>query len=483
MTILTEKTKTKAHSLPLSILPALAFFLFTITSCGDSDQVELTTSIKGQPWQKTQLKSVRNATDNDEVFSISLQYEQIIDGFGAVFNELGWDALNMISTDEKNEILKGFFSDTGFNFSICRMPIGANDYARDWYSLNDTPGDFDMEHFSTARDRTTLIPYIKEALAIRPDLKVWGSPWCPPAWMKTNNHYACRPDVVNDLTPEGAGKENVTQFIMEQEYLNAYALYFRKYIEAYAREQIDIYAVHVQNEPNSCQNFPSCVWTARDLNTFIGQHLGPAFVEAGLKTEIWYGTIERPSIEKVDTVLQDPVTRQYIDGVGFQWAGKECIPLVHKKYPEMNLMQTESECGNGSNDWPAAEYTWSLIKHYLENGANAYLYWNTILDETGKSMWGWKQNSLISVDSKTGAITRNPEFYLFKHLTHFVKPGAKKLQTPAGFDFGLLFENPDGSVIALMVNDQDEQKPVTLEFHGSSIEFSLPPHSFNTAVL
>lgn len=470
----------------MKTLNSCCFILFTIsllTGCNEQPAAMLTSSTEGRYWTQSELQPVSETPGELERFEITGSYEQTMDGFGAVFNELGWDALKMVSEEEMAEILADFYSEEGFNFTICRMPIGANDYARDWYSLNDTPGDLAMEHFNIDRDRTILIPYIKAALEVRPDLQIWGSPWCPPVWMKVNNHYACRPAEVNDLPESRAGEENNTQFIMEKPILDAYANYFVKYIETYREEGIDIYAVHVQNEPNSCQNFPSCVWTAEDLNTFIGRHLGPAFEEADLDTEIWYGTVERPSIEKVDTVLQDPLSSKYVKGVGFQWAGKHCIPKVNKKYPEMKLMQTESECGNGSNDWAAAEYTWSLMKHYMENGANAYIYWNSILDETGKSMWGWKQNSLISVNSQTAEISRNPEFYLMKHLSHFVKPGAKKLVTPAGMDFGLLFENPDGEVVGLLVNETDEVKSFLLEKDSHNYRIELDPHSFHTIVI
>lgn len=465
------------------LLSASIFIILILSACTDGPDAEMISSVEGNFMQSHAVEAISNSEISDQHFSIERNYAQIIDGFGGVFNELGWDALQLVNEKEKGSILSDFYSEEGFNFTICRMPIGANDYARDWYSLNETPGDFEMINFNLDRDKTTLIPYIKEALSIRPDLRIWGSPWCPPVWMKVNNHYACRPAEVNDLPKEGAGRENSTQFIMEKKYLDAYALYFQKYIQEYKKQGIDIYAVHVQNEPNSCQNFPSCVWTASDLNTFIGAYLGPTFRQAGLDTEIWYGTIERPSIEKVDTVLQDPESQKYVAGVGFQWGGKGCISEVHKKYPEMKLMQTESECGDGSNDWEAAEHTWDLMKHYLENGANAYIYWNTILDETGRSMWGWKQNSLISVDSRSGEITRNPEFYLMKHLSHYVKPGARKLETPEGFDFGLLFENPDGAVIGLLVNTDVVAMDFSIDFDGRDYELTLEPKSFNTFIL
>jgi len=115
--------------------------------------------------------------------------------------------------------------------------------------------------------------------------------------------------------------------------------------------------------------------------------------------------------------MQNPLTSKYITGVSFQWAGKQAIPGVHAKYADLKLMQSETECGNGSNDWKAAEYTFSLMKHYFENGASVYSFWNSVLDETGKSMWGWKQNSMITVTSSTKEVVYNPEFYLLKHFS------------------------------------------------------------------
>lgn len=432
-------------------------------------------------WQETELPIMKETHPGIKTLLVNLQQtEQIIDGFGACFNELGWDALNMLTGEEKEEVIKDFFSPEGFNFSICRVPIGANDYSRDWYSLNDSARDFSMNYFSIERDKTTLIPYIKSAMEYNPGLKIWGSPWSPPAWMKVNDHYACKPGNMNDLTVEMAGREGATQFIMEEDYLESYALYFSKFVQAYLDEGVNLYAVQPQNEPNSCQNFPSCIWTASDQARFIGEFLGPQFLLDSIDTELWYGTYERPFVENVDTILRHPTAGRFIKGVGFQWGGKEAIGKVHEEYPDLKLMQTESECGDGSNDFPAAAYTWRLIKQYMENGANSYMYWNMILDETGSSHWGWKQNSLLTVNSKTGKLTRNPEFYLFRHLSHFVKPGAVKLKTPEGGDNALLFLNPGNELVAIVVNSTDERKSIQLKLGEDYVIVQLMPESFNS---
>jgi glucosylceramidase len=450
----------------------------TLLSCNSNKSVEWVESSPISTWQTREL-TAKNISGIPEsgVIIFPDKKQQSIEGFGGCFNELGWEALSLLNRDAKEEIFKSLFDTTaGCRFNICRLPVGANDYAVDWYSCDESPGDFEMSHFSIERDRPRLIPYIKSAQNYNPDLKVWASPWCPPSWMKTNNHYACKPDTVNDLTEEGKGEEMHTQFRMEEKYLTAYALYFSKFINAYRREGIDIYALHVQNEPNSCQNFPSCIWEPKALGEFIGKYLGPEFEKDGIGTEVWLGTIERPQIERIDAILNDPEAKKYIMGVGFQWAGKDAIPLVSKKYPNLKLMQTETECGDGSNDWKAAEHTFGLIKHYFNNGANAYMYWNMVLNESGKSQWGWKQNSMISINSITREVTYNPEYYLMQHFSHFIHPGAYKIESSD--ENCLAFRNHDSIIIEYYNASETTMKKFRIG--KLTFEAELPGKSFNT---
>ena len=466
----------------MSVLIVIAYILINY-SCTPYQSVKWVSSGQDSRWVQNKDLHWSNPGPSHEgqVMLLPDKKLQEIDGFGGCFNELGWTALQILDDFARTAVIKSLFDpEEGMQFAICRMPIGANDYAQSWYSLDDSAGDFAMEHFSIARDSQALILYIRAALAYNRDMKIWGSPWCPPAWMKVNNHYACHPDAVNDLKTAGAGREGSTQFIMEDRYLKAYALYFVKYVETYRKAGIPVYAVHVQNEPHSCQNFPSCIWTAGDLNRFIGKYLGPAFKQAGLDAEIWYGTIERPSIENIDTVMTDPASSGFVKGLGFQWGGKHAIPLAHAKYPDLKLMQTESECGDGSNDWKAAEYTWSLVKHYLNNGAGSYMYWNMILDETGKSHWGWKQNSLITVNSETRTVIYNPEYYLIRHLSCFIRPGAQRIETSGEFDDVLAFENPGGEMVVVAANTGDEARNLEIVAGERSVKVSLLSNTFHT---
>jgi glucosylceramidase len=299
--------------------------------------------------------------------------------------------------------------------------------------------------------------------------------------MKTNGHYAGLPAAVNDLKPEQAGAEMVTQFRMEPAVLDAYAEYFCRYLRAYREEGVTILAVHVQNEPNSCQNFPSCVWRPEDLATFIADYLGPRLRDKEPRTLLWLGTVERPQLERVNTIL-DSKARSYLSGVGMQWAGKGVVAELHRTHPALPLMQTESECGDGSNDWAAARHTWDLMHHYLTNGACAYMYWNLVLDETGSSRWGWRQNALVTVDRSTRQVRFNPEYYLMMHFSRFVQRRASFLKLPAGAGEPLAFVNPDGRHVLVLSNPAATPLALQVRLSGKSYALELPPQSFATLV-
>ena len=410
--------------------------------------VEWVSSTAAQPWvRQPALALAPLAEDNPCDLEICPELrQQTIDGWGGCFNELGWDALQVLSPSERDAVLKAFFDPTnGLNYTLCRMPIGANDYAENWYSLDDTPDDFDLKHFNLDRDRTKLIPYIKAAMKYQPDLQIWGSPWSPPAWMKINHHYACKSDERNDLPPARAVSFGTNQFIQEPRYLAVYAEYLSRFVKTYRADGIHVVAVAIQNEPFACQDFPSCLWSAAAMRDFIARYVGPTFERDQTDAQIWYGTINNNRIEVFDEVLSDPQASRYISAVGLQWAGKNALPALNAKYPKLKKFQMESECGSGTFDWPAAEYTFSLMKHYLDNGVSLYTYWNMILDEKGNSTWAWKQNAQIVVNQATRTVTYTPEFYLFKHFSRFVPKGSSKVKAFGNYAEAIAFVDPQGS--------------------------------------
>jgi glucosylceramidase len=200
---------------------------------------------------------------------------------------------------------------------------------------------------------------------------------------------------------------------------------------------------------------------------------------------VFLGTLERPNEKLIEASLQNPEAARYIQGIGFQWAGKGALPSIHRNYPDLKLYQTEQECGDGQNDWRYCRYAWTLMKHYLTNGINAYLYWNIALQKGGRSRWGWQQNSLVTVDKEKKTFAYNHEYYLMKHVSHFVQPGARRLETMslAGYENLLAFVNPDESVVIVLQNDLCEEMPIRISIGDQVVTPTLPADSFNTVVL
>jgi glucosylceramidase len=465
-----------------------------MTGCIKHNNAGMVTTTEKDPWITMGDLVPDKSSGPADVFIDTSRMKQTIEGFGSCFNELGWTSLSQLKSEDRESVMKELFAPgEGADFNICRMPVGANDFSVNWYSYNETNGDFDMKNFSIANDKSTLIPFIKNALKYNPSIKIWASPWSPPSWMKYNKHYASRssaadrfatmpdPKYMNDLPLDREGKEGTDMFIQEDKYLKAYALYFSGFIEGYEKEGINIYAVMPQNEFNSAQIFPSCCWKASSLANFTGKYLGPAMQQKGV--DILFGTMERPNEALVDTILRDPVASKYVKGVGFQWAGKDALPGIWRRYPGLTLYQSEQECGDGKNDWKGALHAWDLMKHYLNNGVSVYEYWNTSLVKGGISRWGWSQNSLVVVDPESKTFNYTIEYYIIKHISHFVKPGAKKLETGGEYKDLLAFLNPDKSVVVIIANQLHTAKDVKIRIGDKTYQTELKPDSFSTITM
>ena len=464
----------------------IMLFLFKITTAQKAKMVYTTET---ERWVETK-KAVKLINSNSEADIIVYKDNllQKIDGIGGCFNEIGWEALTALPNEASKQVFKDLFSEDGCNFSMCRIPLGASDYALSYYSSNDVPEDFEMRDFNIDRDRHILIPYIKEALKVNPDLQIWASPWSPPAWMKVNEHYSMRSGNFenaikgNKMNPGAQILNNATAFKMQERYLKAYALYFSKFVQAYKNEGVELFSIQPQNEIAFQPNWPSCTWRPEDMAYFINGFLGPQFEKDNLDTEIWLGTVNSSNPNYVKTILEFKDAAKYISGVGFQWGGAKSIPTVHKDFPNLKLMQTENKCGEHENDWTSVARSWNDFVHYFNNGTGSYMYWNMVLDETGKSAWGWPQNSMVVIDKQSKKIKYTDEFYLFKHLSHFVQPGDHFLKSSEGKNH-LAFKLKDGRVMVLVNNPDKENKIIKIKVGSQTISAELKATSINTILV
>lgn len=452
------------------------------------DRPTLISSTQTRRWAR-QSDPVLAPADGD-IFALHFAVEvdkpkQTMAGFGGAFSARGWTALGVLDEAERGRALDALFG-AGARLSQCRLPLGASDFALSPYSYDEVDGDFAMEHFDLGPDRDTLIPFVKAAQAREPGLRLWASPWTPPRWMKTNGAFEMAPGwpgrVPNAITEATTRHEGEDAFIQKPEYLAAYARYFGRYVDAYAREGIAISAVMPQNEWNSAQPYVSCVWTPEGLARFL-PHLGREM--APRKVDVLLGTLERGNADLVARVLADPAAASVVKGLGVQWAGKEALPTLHTIWPDLPIWGTEQECGLGTNDWNYARYNWRTMLHYLRNGTSVWTYWNMALDDGGESSAGWPQNSLLAIDTKARSWRLTHDYWVLRHASALVHPGARYLPTSSavGYEFQFAFRNPDGSLVVVMMNDLAEAQERRIALGSQSVRLTLPGDSFSTLVV
>ncbi len=390
---------------------------------------------------------------------------QTIEGIGGAFNEIGGRALDALPPQRRQEVLRHLFDPRkGAGFSFCRLPIGASDFALDAYSYSQTPDDYTMSHFSIARDRKYLIPYAKAAQAINPKLKFYASPWSPPGWMKNSGRM------------DGDGPQNTLRD--DARILKAYALYFCKYVQAYAAQGIPIDRVMIQNEPDVDPRYPGCVMSSAQIVEFAVKYLAPAFQARHVKAAIWGGTFREglrglPAHE----CMADPAFRRVIGGLGVQYSLTPALTDLHRRYPNTPLMHTEGDCFDGENSTAQGRTRLGELLGYLNAGCTTYIYWNMILDEKGQSSWDWPQNCLININRQTQAVTYNPDYPPLYLASRFLRPGVQRVAGESDLAPMGVFRRPDGAIIVLAQNLVGQAKDLRIELDQQTLDVSLPPNA------
>jgi glucosylceramidase len=413
-------------------------------------------------------------------------------GFGGTFNEMGWDALGELSAADRDRAIRLLFSATeGANFAWGRIPIGASDYAIDRYTLNENAGDYAMNMFSMERDRERLIPYVKAALAVKPNVRLWGSAWTPPTWMKNPAEFDA-----TDAGPNGEAATYTSFMKNDAQTLTAYALYLARWVEEWEREGIPIDSVFPQNEPDYATRYPSCRWDAGLLGTFVGQYLGPTFETRNLDTEIWFGTLSNNDSAMYQGHIGGLMgaAAEFSVGVGLQWNTMGHTSELAAR--DFLVMQTEHRCGNypfsvpgtpafnpdrPANDHAYAVESWGYLRDWLKAGVNIYMAWNMVLDTAGKNLdvqRPWPQNALLVVDRAQNRLFETPTYYVFRHFSYFVDPGATRIEATGGD--AVAFRNPDGRTVAVVHNSASQAAMINVAMGGSTFQIQVPAQGWAT---
>ncbi|MDR3718187.1 MAG: glycoside hydrolase family 30 beta sandwich domain-containing protein [Bryobacteraceae bacterium] len=427
------------------------------------------------------------------------QAYQVMDGFGFALTGGSAELLMKMSPDARTHVLKQIFSTAGngAGVSYLRLSIGSSDLNSFVFSYDDLAAgatDARLEKFDLAQDKKDVIPVLKELLAIQPAIKILGSPWSAPAWMKTNG--------------------NVRGGALNPEFYPAYALYLVKYIQAMASEGITIDAITIQNEPLNSRNTPSMQWQVGEQLTFLRDHLAPAFAQAGLRTKVilFDHNCDRPDYPL--TLLSDPVVSRLADGTGFHHYGGDmsAMSLVHTARPDKNLYFTEQMIVErpGGKTIDIAQTVKRMLLDTTRNWSKNVILWNLAADphnnpHTNNGGCSMCQGG-ITIDGD--ATSYNLAYYTIAHASKFVRPGSVRVHSTQRGDTSVsltedeerpgirrvaaienttvppnvAFRRPDGKIVLIVVNDAGAPAAFSVQCDGATAELKLAAGAVGTYI-
>ncbi|WP_448702431.1 glycoside hydrolase family 30 beta sandwich domain-containing protein [Mucilaginibacter sp. AW1-3] len=407
---------------------------------------------------------------------------QTMIGIGGALTDAAAETFYKLPADKQQEFLKAYYdADKGIGYTWARTNMQSCDFSSDMYSYVQ-PGDKALKTFDISHDKKYRIPFIKTVdAATGGKLKLFISPWSPPAFMKTNN------DVLH------GGK-------LLPEYDQSWATFYTKYIKAYQKEGIKIFGLTVQNEPMATQKWESCIFTATEERDFVKNFLGPTLQKAGLadkKLMIWDHNRDLV-YDRASTILEDPEAAKYVWGVGYHWyetwtgAGMAFDNTRHvaEAFPGKHLVFTEG-CAESFNmdrvnEWSLGEkYGYSMIND-LNIGTVAWTDWNVLLDEKGgPNHVGNYCFAPIIADTRNGSLIYTSEYYYIGHFSKYIRPGAKRIISSASRDKLLTtaYLNPDGKIAVVVMNNGDAAIPYSLLIKGRGAAVTALPHSIATLII
>lgn len=412
-----------------------------------------------------------NASSTNTIEVDDSQTFQTIDGFGYTLTGGSATLINSLPAALKQETLNELFrhDSTFIGVSYLRVSIGASDLSATTFTYDDMPTgqtDVNLQNFSIEKEKQDLIPVLKAILNINPTIKILGSPWSAPTWMKTNNSF-----VGGSLKPE---------------YYAVYAQYFVKYIQAMKAEGITIDAITIQNEPLHGGNNPSMVMQPLEQADFIKNHLGPAFAAAAINTKIilYDHNADRPDYPI--TILNDAAARQYVDGSAFHLYGGPISALtqVHNAYPNKNIYFTEQWTGGPGNF--GGDLKWhvqNLIIGATRNWSRNVLEWNLAADPNYQPHTPGGCTTCMGALTIANGVSRNVSYYIIAHASKFARPGSVRIaSTETTSLLTVAFKNPEGKKVLIVLNNGANAEVFSIKYNNKTVTTSLNNGAVGTYV-
>jgi len=484
----------------------LALLIMALLNCTSPDSLKMEvyeTSASGN-----KLTKVDEFPASEKVVKIQLNPDekfQKITGFGGSFTESSAYLLNQMGQENREKIIEAYFGDSGAKYSLTRTHINSSDFSLGNYSYASVPGDKELEHFTIEEDMDDIIPMIKDAMAISSEgFKIISSPWTAPIWMKDNNEWK-------------GGK-------LLPEYYDSWALFFSKYLNAYAEEGIQIWGITVENEPlGNGNNWESMEFTPEEMNEFVKNHLGPKLEEDGHDIVLLGYDQNRDHLEEwVDVMYGDEEAASYFDGTAIHWYAstydvyEEALQYAHNAAPDKYLIQTEAtadadipvwkdddwywakEATDWGWDWAPEEQKYLHPKYVpvyryardmigtLNNWVDGWVDWNMVLDKQGGPNWAnnWCLAPVI-VDPESDEVYFTPLYYTMAHFSRFIRPGAIRIGHSHEDEevLATATQNPDGSIAVVVLNQSEDSRELQISLNGKMGNLSIQGKALQTILI
>ncbi len=420
--------------------------------------------------QNAVLAFGKTANSNPNIEVDETKKFQAVDGFGYTLTGGSATLINKLDAAKKATLLEELFGNrpSSIGVSYLRISIAASDLSSQVFSYDDLPvGQTDptLSHFNLSQDTVDLIPLLKQILAINPKIKILGSPWSPPVWMKDNGN-----PMGGSLLPQ---------------YYNVYANYFVKYIQAMSANGIAIDAVTLQNEPQHGGNNPSMIMSAEQQAAFV-KVLGPAFKMAGISTKIIVWDHNCDNAKFPVTVLNDKAAKPFIDGSAFHLYNGDISALseVKKAHPDKNLYFTEQWTGSKSSfDGDFMWHVKNVVIGSMNNWAKTALEWNLANDAFYGPHTTGGCTECKGALTIAGDITRNVGYYIIAQASKFVPAGSVRIgsATASGIT-NVAFLTPAGKKVLLVLNEKNTPANFNIKFKNKWVAASLPAVSAGSFV-
>ncbi len=397
-------------------------------------------------------------------------------GFGAALTDAACYVLSQMPQAGREQLLQELFAPGEMALSVCRTCIGASDYSRTAYSFDESAEpDPELTKFSIDHDREYILPVLRQAREVNPDLFLFSSPWSPPGWMKANGSMLGGSMLKRNFAP--------------------YARYFLRFLDAYKVAGVPIDAVTVQNEVDTAQDgrMPACLWGQEYEIEFVSKHLGPAMRAAGVPTKLWILDHNYNLWGRALDELSDAGVYEYVDGIAWHGyaGGAGAMTRVHDAFPQKNAYWTE---GGPEITDPEYQIDWSkwaaTFNGIVNNWARSITAWNLALDEKGNPNIGpFDCGGVVTVENGTHAVTRSGQYWAFAHYSRHVRRGARVFATELVGDMAgqpdangvshAGFRNTDGKIVLVLAN-RGEARHTQVVMGTQALEIDLPADSVHT---